>query len=154
MNPHDENKLEHLVHAALRELPPRTAPDSLSARVLAEIERRAALPWWRRNYASWPVAARGAFFVLSALAAALIVAGLLAVTRTETGPLHNALGWLASAREVGRLCLDTGLSLFAAVPPLWLYGTLAFLAACYALLVGVGATVWQLFRTPRAASSL
>jgi hypothetical protein len=49
MSPNPENnerKLERLIHETLRELPARQAPSSLENRVLAELARRTALPWW------------------------------------------------------------------------------------------------------------
>ena len=39
---HDPEKLERAIHETLRALPPRRAPRTLEARVLAELERRAA----------------------------------------------------------------------------------------------------------------
>lgn len=49
--PDPEEKLERLIHRTLRDLAPRRAPRTLEARVFAELERRAALPWWRQSYA-------------------------------------------------------------------------------------------------------
>ena len=57
----------------LRNLPDRKAPAGLEARVLAEISRRAALPWWRKSFAHWPVAVRLGFLILSARVAAVAV---------------------------------------------------------------------------------
>ena len=50
--------LENFIHQTLRSLPDRPAPRSLESRVLAAIEARAALPWWKQSFAQWPVAAR------------------------------------------------------------------------------------------------
>ena len=56
-----DQKLERLLDAALRELPLRRAPLSLESRVLGEIERREARPWWRLSFAHWPELARAGF---------------------------------------------------------------------------------------------
>src|SRR5207247_1447534 len=61
----NEQRLERTVHQTLRELPLRRAPLSLESRVLAEIQRRVLLPWWRKSFTHWPVAARAAFVVIS-----------------------------------------------------------------------------------------
>jgi len=69
------DSLEREVSRALREVPLRRAPPSLESRVLAEIGRRAALPWWRRSFARWPRPARAGFTVTcGALVAALLAA--------------------------------------------------------------------------------
>ncbi|MBI3885017.1 MAG: hypothetical protein HY302_04730, partial [Opitutae bacterium] len=49
MNPMTPEELEQIVHQNLRALPPRRAPRTLGARVLAELERRRALAWWHRS---------------------------------------------------------------------------------------------------------
>ena len=59
-----EEELERLVDRALHDLPLRRAPHTLESRVFAELERRAALPWWRRSFAHWPLPARSAFLVI------------------------------------------------------------------------------------------
>ncbi|HUK02145.1 MAG TPA: hypothetical protein VLW26_07715 [Steroidobacteraceae bacterium] len=65
------SELERQLTEALRTLPPLRAPSSLAPRIWREIERRAALPWWRRSVAHWPFAARVGFVVLAVGAAAL-----------------------------------------------------------------------------------
>ena len=34
---------------------------ALESRVLGELARRAAQPWWRRNFGHWPTLARAGF---------------------------------------------------------------------------------------------
>src|SRR5471030_2753064 len=99
------DKLEQLISRTLREQPPRRAPRALEQRVLAELERRAALPWWRQSFAHWPLAARGSFFVLSAAVAALMVASLFAMTRSSAAAqaaseVSARFAWLELARAV------------------------------------------------------
>src|SRR6188768_2065565 len=73
---HEKNdRLEEVVHRTLRDLPFRRAPRSLESRVCAEIERRVALPWWRRSFVHWPLAARAAFLVLCAAAINFVLTG-------------------------------------------------------------------------------
>ena len=155
MEPLNPEKLEHRVHAALRALPDRRAPASLAARVQAEIERRAAIPWWHKSYAYWPSWARGTFL---AGASAGVVALMVFVAVNLAGgvngsPLGGALDpWIAFARRAYGVTSWIGdlISLvISGVPPLWLYGGLAVVAAMYLSLVGLGATAYRLLWTRR-----
>jgi hypothetical protein len=78
MKPETNQSFEGQLNRALKELPALPAPRTLLPRVLAEIERRAALPWYRRGWQSWPTPLR-------ATALALLVAQL---------PVHCLLGWM------------------------------------------------------------
>ncbi len=154
MKPNDSEKLERLIHRTLRELPARRAPRSLEARVLAEVARRDALPWWRKSYASWPTPVRNAFFVLSAAIAAGIIAALFALTRSSVaaeaaGQVASRFEWIALVRSLGVGVAEKAGVVFRAIPPFWLYGTLAVVASCYATLIGVGAAAYRTLRVQR-----
>jgi hypothetical protein len=138
MNDRDE-KLERLIAGTLRGLPPRRAPAELERGVLAELARRAALPWWRRGFAQWPIAARTGFVVLCmALVAGLsLTSGLAqqvgAQNLTWTQPI---LGLMAT--------IGSTVTLFASlVPPLWIYLALSLGALLYLLLFGLGAFAYR-----------
>jgi hypothetical protein len=64
-------KLEALLDAELKQLPPITAPASLLPNVLSAIAARAELPWWQRAWWDWPLTAKAAFLLL-----ALTIAGV------------------------------------------------------------------------------
>jgi hypothetical protein len=55
MNPHDERELEAVIDRKLKALPTLRAPETLVSRVLATIEQRAALPWYRQAWQAWPL---------------------------------------------------------------------------------------------------
>jgi hypothetical protein len=158
MNPNDPDKLEASLHRALRRLPDRKAPVGLETRILAEISRRAALPWWRKSFAHWPSSVRAAFFGVSALAAALLVAGFFVLGRTSganqvSGGIATSFAWLAIARDVvaaGRARLGT---LIASVPPFWLYGIGGTVALSYAALAGLGAAAYRAFSGRQSPST-
>jgi hypothetical protein len=148
MNPHDSDKLEASIHTVLRSVPDRPAPSALELRVLAEISRRAAQPWWRKSFAYWPTPVRSAFFVGSAIAAALFVSGLIVlgnnsgVARLGDGAAQS-FAWIRSSGD-----LLTSISAFLrqtldSIPRGWLYGGLAFVGASYALLGAIGATAYR-----------
>lgn len=148
MNPPDEKKLERTLHAALRELPPRRAPATLEARVMAEIARRAALPWWKQSFAHWPAAARAGFILVSAgvikvvlMAVVFALGGFDAARFRETfAPQFARLQALAS---LGRVAADFVSGLVANIPPLWLYGGLATVAALYVAFFGLGTIAYR-----------
>jgi len=118
--------------------------------ILAELERRAALPWWRQSFAHWPAAMRSVFLVISAAAAAILIGGLFLVTRSpETaqvaGAVSERFGWLLVLRSMVDGAQGTAGVVFRAIPPLWLYGSLAFLGVCYATVIGVGAAAYRFY---------
>jgi hypothetical protein len=146
----DPRNLENFVQRALASLPDRRAPLTLEARVLAEIERRAALPWWRRSFAHWPAAARGAFLVVSAAAAAVLIAVTMAVARNAgaaeaAGEVARRFAWLGVARETFATLVDDGTTIFSTVPSLWVYGALAVIGGGYVTLIGAGAAAYRTF---------
>ena len=143
MNPPDEQKLEQLIHHTLRALPDRKAPRSLESRVLAGIAARQALPWWRQSFAHWPLAVRAAFLVL----AGGLAAGLVLLGATGSADLWHAfrgfLAPVAQVRAAAAFVADLGATVFRSIPTLWLYGVVAFIAALYAALFGLGATAYR-----------
>lgn len=157
MNPRDPDRLEARIHSVLRQLPPRKAPSGLEARVLAELSRRAALPWWRKSFAHWPAAVRAAFFAVSALAAALAVGGLFLLGNTPgahqvAGALSAANAWIVIARDVVAVANIKVRSFFSAIPALWLYGGAAAIALSYASVAALGATAYRALSTGRQTS--
>jgi hypothetical protein len=148
MNPQDSEKLEAAIHRALRSIPDRQAPAGLEGRVLSELGRLSALPWWRRSFAYWPLAARAIFFVGSAVAAALVVGGLVrlglpAGADALAAGVGERLAWVAMARDVAASIGAKVLLVIGAIPPLWLYGAAGAVALCYATLAVIGAAAYR-----------
>jgi hypothetical protein len=144
MTPHDDQdeRLDRVLRAALEQLPPRPAPSSLESRVLGELRRRAALPWWRRSFGSWPLPAQ---LALVAVCAVLVGVTMLSGAPALAGisPMENiiamALTWahpaiviFTSASGLARVLTDT-------IPPAWLYGGLGLTVCLYAVLLGLSA---------------
>src|SRR4051812_41007428 len=99
MNPHDEQKLERLIHQTLREIPARRAPRSLEQRVMAELERRASQPWWKQSVVRWPMGPRIAFLLLSGgVAKPAMMAVVWALAGFDTAQFQAAfatpIGWM------------------------------------------------------------
>jgi hypothetical protein len=148
---HTPDEFEKIIDQALRDLPARRAPRTLEARVLAAIAARQALPWWRQSFGHWPLAARGAFLVVTATLAAAIVAlcfrtsGEVQTSSLLTGPL----ALLAQVRAVFGGVNDFCAVVFRSIPSIWLYGGLAFVATMYAALFGLGAAAYRSFFAQR-----
>ena len=143
------DSLEREVSRALREVPLRRAPPSLESRVLAEIGRRAALPWWRRSFARWPRPARAGFTVTcGALVAALLAATWpwapgAALAGAGARAAGSWLPWARSALTLIDVARDLGAALVRAVPLDWLYGAMAAGALLYTALFGLGAVAYR-----------
>ena len=140
-SPEEQLRLEQLIDRTLRGQPLRRAPATLEARVLAEIERRAAQPWWRKSFSYWPVAARIAFLL-----------GSLAVIRTAlrayewvTTPIESASLTSSLPPEVSWIhsLIAAIVSVVQHVPPVWVYGGLSIIAIMYAALFGLSATAYR-----------
>lgn len=145
MKPSPE-QLEQIIHRTLKSLPARPAPRSLESRVLAAIEARAALPWWKQSFTHWPVAARCVFIVVAAAVTKLVLMGTVwAMAGFNSAELADAFQfpWLESLNHTVRWAGDYALRLVSLIPPLWLYAALGGIAALYATLFGLGATAYR-----------
>lgn len=147
MNPNPDN-LEKAIHATLRGLPTRKAPSTLEARVLAEIVRRQALPWWKRSWAFWPTPVRWTFLILSAALSGLLIAAGVAVFDSSSAqrfahvfaePLASFSGILSAFHALSNACRN----ILGLIPPLWLYGALAAVSLLYTIVFLVGATAYR-----------
>ncbi len=146
MNQNDSREaLERLLDRTLKELPLRRAPATLQSKVLAELERRAALPWWRRSFGHWPRSARAAFLVLcAALAGLALVGGIAAIDEIGSLPFtHDALATMTAAADLAALVARYA-------PPTWVYDLLVLCALLYGVLFGLGAVAYRtLYLQPR-----
>lgn len=156
MNPsHDpQDKLERAIHETLRQLPVRRAPASLEERVFAAIERKAALPWWRKSFAHWPLAARALFVVasiglvrLAFVASVWVMSGFDMANFRQT--VAERFAWVDATAAVLNAIGGSVEVVLRSLPPLWLYGGLAFFAALYVTLFGLGAAAFKAYQAHR-----
>jgi len=150
--PHEE--MERLIHRTLRDLPPRRAPHSIEQRVLAEIARRAALPWWRKSFVHWPVPARAGFILLCAgLVKLALMGGVWIMAGFDAAQFKAAFAQPFAWMESGLVVVNAIAAFFDIIlrniPPVWLYGSLIFFASIYAALFGLGAAVYKAVVAPR-----
>ena len=141
-----EQKLEQVLNQALHSVPPRRAPMSLESRVINELARRAALPWWRASFSNWPVAARVGFVLTcAALIAATVLGGVSAYLGDR--PLSEAsavvLAWVNPFLTIISSAGGLVAVLYRVIPPLWLYGGLGLGVFLYVTLFGLGAAAYR-----------
>jgi hypothetical protein len=156
MTAHEPDEaLERLLDRTLHELPLRRAPLTLESRVFAELNRRAALPWFRRSFAHWPLAARAVFLlVCAALIRLAFLGGTTAIAGVHSLQASGALSvsWARQAAVLMASASNLSASLVHAVPAPWLYGGIAVCALLYAVLFGLGAAVYRtLYLQPQMA---
>jgi hypothetical protein len=143
-------QLEQKIHAVLRQQPTRRAPMSLEARVMGEITRRQALPWWHKSFAYWPGSVRVAFMVVATGLVAAAVLGSMQLAGVISGqalmtvfrPVQDAVLTLKSAG------LAIGGAVKSVVPGFsqtWLYVALGVIGAAYTIMFGIGATAYRVF---------
>ena len=147
MKPSPDN-LEKLIHQTLRSLPDRRAPHTLEARVMAAIEARAALPWWRQSFAQWPVVARCGFLLVSGgLVKVALLAAVWVMTGFDNSQYVSAFAeqfvWFEHTRAAVESVGHFLVLIYRNIPSLWLYGSLAVLASLYAALFGLGAAAYR-----------
>lgn len=141
-------ELEQFIHQNLRSLPPRRAPRTLEARVMAALEQRAAIAWYHKSWSYWPAAVRAAFLALATgVSGAAVTAFYLLSTGVDTASLSGELAdRFSGVLRLGSIV--TGASDFLSLvirntPPLWLYGGAAFLAVMYVSFFGLGAAAYR-----------
>lgn len=139
-------QLEQLLDDELKKLPAVTAPPALLRDVLAQLEARAASPWWQRAWWQWPVAAQAAFIILAlALVAAVTTGGALLndeATLWLQSLTAHASGFTSTWNTFAPLG-DAGLLLWEkTAQPLLLYGLIAA-GVLYLACVGLGTMVFR-----------
>jgi hypothetical protein len=133
--------LETWVDRALREVPDEAAPAALTLRVMDELARRAALPWWRRNPANWPFALRVSVTVVPLLVAVL------------ASPLPAAVATLQRQLDVVRVVAaalqHAAAALWQQVPSPWLSVALWVIACAVFAAFGAGLIARRLLAPAR-----
>jgi hypothetical protein len=137
----DRDKLEKWIGAVLREQPPRRAPSTLEARVLATIEARGATSWWRKGFVHWPMLAQVSFILASF---AIVKFALLATDRTVE--VVNPSGLVADAvSKVSwiKVLAEAVYSGARSIPEHWLWAGLAVAGMVYGVLFAISAIAYR-----------
>lgn len=141
-------QLEQHIHRELRALPLRKAPASLEARVLAEIERRATIAWYHKSWSYWPAPVRAAFLAVGTAGAGVAIAAFYLLSQGAAADaviqdVATGFGWITRVMGACTWTYHFIHQLVTDIPPLWLYGGLAFIATMYATFVGLGTAAYR-----------
>jgi len=140
VDPRSEQELERSVARLLEQQPLRRAPADLSERVWAQLERRAARPWWQTRFSEWPAVARAAFALVSlaAMAVALLAPSRLAALFDADFSFD-----LSRGMAIWRAFTIVAESLAEGIPAVWVHALIATIAVLYAAFFGVGAATYR-----------
>jgi hypothetical protein len=143
MNPHQEKQLEAAIDRRLKALPELHAPRTLLPRVMTVIEQRAAVPWYRRAWQTWPLALQaGSLAALLAMFGGLCIGGWQLTHSAGAGAATQEInGWLAAANMVWRTLSVLGNAVVLAVQRLgtgFIVACVVLALVCYAVSLGLG----------------
>lgn len=153
MNSDFDKQWEPRIGRELKQLPDLNAPATLATRVMARIEQRSALPWYRQSWQTWSVGLRiASFAVLLALFGGLYLAGsALLQEQSVTIAFHRAGEWVSGLDVIWKTLAVLADALVLTVEKLgtgFIVGFFAVAALCYAACVGLGTLVVR-FATAR-----
>ncbi len=141
-NPHTDPELETFIHQELRRLPDRQTPAGFVDAVLERVSQKAALPWWKRSWWHWPLAARMAGLAVFVLSAVALTAGAFSIDTT----LSSLLGWAGERWDAAERIFAAGAAVMEAFnlsanalanhPAAW--GGFALCLLAYLAFIGAG----------------
>ena len=143
MNPHNEQRLAAVIDRELKALPHLRAPDSLASRVMATIEQRRTLPWYRRAWQTWPMPLQAVsmlalltvFVVLCFVSWHVVHTSAVASATSQVGGWFNLL--CTVWKTVNVLVSAAGLA-FKSLGSAVIIGTVVALLFGYAMCVAFG----------------
>jgi hypothetical protein len=152
MKPKQNDPLESWASETLRQIPDRRAPAALSRRVMAEIQRRAATPWYARPWLEWnPAAKAGSLVALPALGYGLWGVALPALREAigAASITREAASTLGAASVMGEAALSVGRAgwlTLSQVQPLYLACLAGMFAVAWISTLTLGTAAWRLAR--------
>ncbi len=159
MNSNDDQQLELAIRRELKALPALAAPAAVANRVMATIERRLNVPWYRRSWETWPAALRAtSLAVMLALFGGLCLAGWeLSRAETVQQVTQRTGQWFSGLDSLESI---PGILINSAVLVVKKLGT-PFIVAClvsaglgYAMFLALGTVYFRLAFSKRQSSQL
>jgi hypothetical protein len=141
----EDERQRQVLGRVLSDLPMRRAPAALESRVLTALQHRS-------GFAHWPPAARIAFVALCCALIGWTVFGGAWPEAASSRVLASVSGWstLWAQPLVATTASAFGLAawLERMIPPLWIDGVIGAAALLYAVLFGLAAAAYHLYRPP------
>ena len=143
MNENKNSQLEAAVDRELKALPNLRAPQTLLPRVMAVIEQRAGLPWYRRAWQTWPLPLQAVSMLVLLVAFAGLCLGSWQLVHAPAvaSATSEASGWFrmlsTTLSTLGVLANALALAV-RSLGPLVLLGIMMALLLGYAACVGFG----------------
>jgi hypothetical protein len=143
MNEHENSQLEAAVDRELKALPNLRAPQTLLPRIMAVIEQRAGLPWYRRAWQTWPLPLQAVSMLVLLVAFAGLCLGSWQLVHAPAvaSAASEASGWFrmlsTTLSTLGVLANALALAV-RSLGPLVLFGIMMALLLGYAACVGFG----------------
>lgn len=149
MHREPKDSLEAWADRALKQLPERRAPARFAPKVLAAIQKRQALPWYRRPWLSWPrqfqVLSLGTLATLGTGAVWLMSAARAAATPVVTNVKQDASTVWNILNALGQAA-----SLAAAQVPSYIWiGLASVILVAWLSCLALGTACWKLAQSSR-----
>jgi len=147
----EQNDLEKFIHAQLRQLPDREAPNELVTNVLAAIAKREKQPWWKQSFLHWPKGVQCVLFVaLLSLFGAAAYGTAHATSQVQVPDVSEQISSYAWVWRTSRTIGETLLLAISGLPVQWLVGIGVVFLMLYAACIAAG---FALFRVTSGAGS-
>ena len=149
MNQDYEKKLADRVSSALKEIPDLEAPSTLIPRVLAILQQRIALPWYRQAWPAWPIHLRFATLSLLLIAFGGLCFGAWQITRIiglapQMDEVVGVFSGISATWNAMNVLVDSGGAVVKHFGTTFIAGICLTLAFSYAMCVGLGAACVRL----------
>jgi hypothetical protein len=143
-----ESKLARLLQQEISRLPLIEAPSSLLPRVMAAVQARARLPWWKRSWLSWPWSCRIVFLLISLVLAWGCASGLGFIGEAGSlesvrGSLSGEFSFLRPIWEVAHALGNALVLVFRSGGQVLIWTTCLTLAVIYVTSVGLGTLCYR-----------
>jgi len=148
-SPNKKDQLASWTTAVLRQLPEGQAPEGFTIRVLAEIRRRANLPWYQRPWTHWPAPQK--WFSAITLTVLLVVVFELGIPLVQDAAAETAYGqhaattWnaLGALKAVGINVMRAARLSLEQISTTYITLALGSILAAWISTVGLGAVCWR-----------
>ena len=151
MNPAHEKRLEQAITEKLRALPELPAPAQLSARVMSTIAKRAALPWYRRAWPTWPPVAQAvSLLIFLAAFGGLCFAGSKVSEAGNLAKIIPPMGdWVSRMNVIWNtisVLANAAVLFLKELGPNFFIACALIAASSYATCIGLGTVIFRHFK--------